>query len=127
MIRVAIYPNYGGYCISKAAKEYIDTRKNINWRLALAEYIDSLEDTHSNISQEVYDDFVSSNNTPYIKSKGLFYFKDTEEKFGLEYRVKVVDVDNTKKWRISEYDGTEGIEYFSEPVLVDKELNMYRW
>ena len=127
MIRVAIYPNYGGYYISKEAKEYIDTRKNINWRLSLAEYIDSLEDTHSNITQEVYNEFVRSNNIPYIKSKGLFFFKDTEEKFGLEYKVKVVDVDNTKKWRISEYDGAEGIEYFSEPVLVDKELIMYRW
>lgn len=127
MIRIAIYPNYGGFYTSKEAKEYINTRSDVNWRLSLAEYIDGLEDTHSNITQEVYDEFIRSKDIPYIKSKGMFFFKNLEENFGLAYRVKVVDVDNTKKWRISEYDGAEGIEYFKEPVLVDKELNMYRW
>lgn len=127
MIRVAIYPDYGSIYISKEGKDYINSRKDVNWRVSLAEYIDSLEDTHSNISQEVYDNFVNSKNIQYIKSKDLFFFKDLEEKFGLVYRVKVVDVDNSKKWVISEYDGAEDIDYFSEPILVDKELNMYRW
>lgn len=127
MIRVAIYPDYGSIYISKEGKDYINSRKDVNWRVSLAEYIDSLEDTHSNISQEVYDNFVNSKNIQYIKSKDLFFFKDLEEKFGLVYRVKVVDVDNSKKWMISEYDGAEDIDYFSEPILVDKELNMYRW
>lgn len=127
MVRIAIYPDYGSIYISKEGKDYINSRKGINWRVSLAEYIDSLEDTHSNISQEVYDNFVNSKNIQYIKSKDLFFFKDLEEKFGLVYRVKVVDVDNSKKWMISEYDGAEDIDYFSEPILVDKELNMYRW
>ena len=127
MVRVAIYPDYGSIYISKEGKDYINSRKDVNWRVSLAEYIDSLEDTHSNISQEVYDNFVNSKNIQYIKSKDLFFFKDLEEKFGLVYRVKVVDVDNSKKWMISEYDGAEDIDYFSEPILVDKELNMYRW
>lgn len=127
MVRIAIYPDYGSSYISKEGKDYINSRKDVNWRVSLAEYIDSLEDTHSNISQEVYDNFVNSKNIQYIKSKDLFFFKDLEEKFGLVYRVKVVDVDNSKKWMISEYDGAEDIDYFSEPILVDKELNMYRW
>lgn len=127
MVRVAIYPDYGSSYISKEGKDYINSRKGINWRVSLAEYIDSLGDTHSNISQGVYDNFVNSKNIQYIKSKDLFFFKDLEEKFGLVYRVKVVDVDNSKKWMISEYDGAEDIDYFSEPILVDKELNMYRW
>lgn len=127
MVRIAIYPDYGSTYISKEGKEYINSRKGVNWRVSLAEYIDSLEDTHSSISQEVYDYFVNSKNVQYIKSKGLFFFKDLESKFGLVYRVKVVNVDNSKKWMISEYDGAEDIDYFSEPVLVDKELNMYRW
>lgn len=127
MVRIAIYPDYGSIYISKEGKDYINSRKDVNWRVSLAEYIDSLEDTHSNISQEVYDNFVNSKNIQYIKSKDLFFFKDLEEKFGLVYRVKVVDVDNSKKWMISEYDGAEDIDYFSEPILVDKELNMYRW
>jgi hypothetical protein len=127
MVRIAIYPDYGSIYISKEGKDYINSRKDVNWRVSLAEYIDSLGDTHSNISQEVYDNFVNSKDMQYIKSKDLFFFKDLEEKFGLVYRVKVVDVDNSKKWMISEYDGAEDIDYFSEPVLVDKELNMYRW
>lgn len=127
MVRVAIYPDYGSIYISKEGKDYINSRKDVNWRVSLAEYIDSLEDTHSNIPQEVYDNFVNSKDMQYIKSKDLFFFKDLEEKFGLVYRVKVVDVDNSKKWMISEYDGAEDIDYFSEPILVDKELNMYRW
>lgn len=66
MIRVAIYPNYGGFYTSKEAKEYMNTKSNMNWRLSLAEYIDSLEDTHSDITQEVYDNFIKSKDTPYI-------------------------------------------------------------
>ena len=127
MVRVAIYPDYGSIYISKEGKDYINSRKDVNWRVSLAEYIDSLEDTHSNISQEVYDNFVNSKNIQYIKSKGLFFFKGLDTDYGLVYRVKVVDVDNSKKWMISEYDGAEDIEYLNEPVLVDKELNMYRW
>lgn len=127
MVRLAIYPDYGSSYISKEGKEYINSRKGVNWRVSLAEYIDSLEDTHSEITKDTFDSFVNSKNTQYIKSKDLFFFKDLEESFGLVYRVDIVDVDTTKKWRISEYDGAEDIEYFSEPVLVDKELNMYRW
>lgn len=127
MVRLAIYPDYGSSYISKEGKEYINSRKGVNWRVSLAEYIDSLEDTHSEITKDTFDSFVNSKNTQYIKSKDLFFFKDLENIVGLVYRVEIVDVDTTKKWRISEYDGAEDIEYFSEPVLVDKELNMYRW
>lgn len=127
MVRLAIYPDYGSSYISKEGKEYINSRKGVNWRVSLAEYIDSLEDTHSEITKNTFDSFVNSKNTQYIKSKDLFFFKDLENSVGLVYRVEIVDVDTTKKWRISEYDGAEDIEYFSEPVLVDKELNMYRW
>lgn len=64
----------------------------------------------------------------YIKSKDRFFCKDLKDKYNLVYRVKVVDVDNSKKWKIiSEYDGAEGIVYFKEPVLVDKDTNMYDW
>lgn len=132
MIRIAIFPNYGGIFILKEAKEYIESWKGINWRVLLAEYIDSLEDTHDTITQEVYDNFCKSSDISYIKSKGHFFCKDLEDSCSplvssLVYRVKIVDVDNTRKWRIDEYDGAEDIEYFREPVLVDKELNMYRW
>jgi len=132
MVRLVIFPNFGGIYILKEAREYIESRKGINWRVSLAEYIDSLEDTHDAITQEVYDSFCKSSDIPYIKSKNQFFCKDLEDTCSplvssLVYRVKIVDVDNTRKWRIDEYDGAEGIEYFNEPVLVDKELNMYKW
>jgi hypothetical protein len=39
----------------------------------------------------------------------------------------VVDVDTSRPWRIAEYDGAEGIEYYSEPEILDKNSNYARW
>lgn len=41
--------------------------------------------------------------------------------------MKIVDVDTSKPWKIGEYDGAEGIEYFNEPEILDKETNYARW
>lgn len=126
--RIAIFPSYGGFGIPDEFKVIIDNDPR-NWRVVVAELIDKLEDTHSHMSQEIYDEFVHKpfdKNNWYIKYEDYFYFK-TEENSSFALKIKVVEVNTSKKWKISEYDGAEEIVYFEEPELVDKELNMYRW
>ena len=126
--RIAIFPSYGGCGVPEEFKAVINNSSR-SWRLVAAELIDSLKDTHSEIDEDVYTEFLHkpfSKNNWYLKCGNNFYFK-TEEESSFVFRLKIVEVDTSKKWKIDEYDGAEGIEYFREPVLVDKELNMYRW
>lgn len=127
--RVAIFPSYGGNRIPDVFKEKVfkDSR---NFRLVLAELIDSLEDTKSNLSQEgftIFEKTLYSEEGSYLKNKNLFYYKVKEDTFDKVLIIKIVDVDTSKRWKIDSYDGSEEVVYYNEPILVDKELNMYTW
>ena len=57
----------------------------------------------------------------------VIYVKDLESNYCMVYMMKIEDVDTSKIWRIEEYDGAEGIEYFNGVKITDKELNLGEW
>lgn len=127
--RVAIFPGYGSIKIPDIFKDKI-SRDGRNFRLVLAELIDELEDTKDNLTQRdftIFEKTLYSKEGSYLKNKNLFYYKVKEDTYDRVLIIKVVDVDTSKKWKIDSYDGSEEVVYFNEPVLVDKELNMYTW
>ncbi|MGV3076464.1 hypothetical protein ACEE21_15405 [Clostridium baratii] len=123
-LRVALFTSYGG---GHCPKELEDKVKNSgkHWRVALAECIEELECNCDDLTQKIYDDFKRNDTGSwYLKWNSHFYYKDKENNTVRKIRLALVDI--SKKWKIEEYDGAESIYYFREPVLVDKELNMYR-
>lgn len=123
--RIAINGRYGSFKIPNFLKENVNN-SNRYYRVVLAELIDGIPDTHSKITQEIYDDF-EKNSIEYIKCGNYLYFKDFQEKYPIVNICKIVEVDTSLKWKISNYDGSETIEYFKDPKLVNATLNMWEW
>jgi len=134
-MKIAIYPNYGSIYVPLFIKNQLLTKTWIQQRIEIATIVENLKSTHEEITQEIYDLFVTHNSNEvnalsYLKSSknnGLIYVKESELKYGQTYMIQIVDVDTTKIWKIGEYDGAEGIEYFSEPKIIDKSLNLGEW
>lgn len=124
LVKIAINPKHGSFAIPKYFSKEDNNGKDL--RVALAEYIESLEDTHVDINQDIYDNFVNDHNW-YIKCGKLFFFKEPNALVKIIHRLEVVEVDTRRKWKIDNYDGAESIVYFEEPKLVNADLNMYEW
>lgn len=123
--RIAINPSYGLFHIPSQFLGKVN-ESDKNFRVVVAEYIDDLKDTHETINQDVYEKFRKSSDW-YIKCGNHFYFRDLDDEYNQVFGLEIVDVDTSKKWKIKEYDGAEDIVYYSEPRLIDKELNMWEW
>lgn len=134
-MKIAIYPNHGSSYIPPFITKQLSGKDWIHNRIELANIIGRLEPTHEEITQEIYDLYSSHkpnelNFCDYIKDSkdpNVIFVKDLESQYGYVYRIKVVDVDTSKIWRIGEYDGAEGIEYFNNPEIIDKDLNYGTW
>jgi hypothetical protein len=67
----------------------------------------------------------------YIKENGLqnglgvYYLYGKKSDSNIEGYLKIDTVDISKPWTIREYDGAEGIEYFTYEII-DEELNYCR-
>lgn len=125
-VKIAINPTYGCLMIPS---QFIDKINNEckNFRVTLAECIGELQDTHKEIDTDTYVNFKNQKTEWYIKAGNDFYFKDLEEGFNVVYNLEIVEIDTNKKWKITEYDGAEGVVYFNEPKVMDEELNMCEW
>lgn len=127
MIRVAVFPSHGRAYIPNKAKEYLEKHKGVkHWRVLLAEYIDSLADTHSTVTEDVYCRFVGDKHATYIKVGNHLFCKDPDDSIKIiTYHIQIAEVDNSKRWKIGEYDGAESIQYYEEPKCIDATINMY--
>lgn len=130
-IRIAIFTNYGGNFVPKEIHDKIKNSSK-NYRIALAEELDNLPCTHEEITQEVYDSFTQDNSQIYLKAsknKELIYTKEDGEykEYGLTSAITIETVDTSKPWRIADYDGAEGIEYFKHYNIIDKSINLCEW
>lgn len=134
-IKIAIYPDFGSIYIPKFMEKQLSNRKFVYNRIEMAEIIEKLEPTHEAITQEIYEAYKSNkpnelNFFDYIKGANeshIIYVKDFENKPHFIYRIVVQEIDTSNIWRIDDYDGAEAIEYFSEPEIVDKDLNLGEW
>lgn len=129
MIRVALHGTFGTMSVPDILKDKID--KNKNYRLEMARLIDELpcigqgdicDLTESLLNLEI----------PYFKRKYncvvSFYYKLPNDEFpeGIDM-IRVESVDNTKPWRIVDYDGVESVEYFKGVTVLDEVTNESNW
>ena len=124
--RIAICPSMPDITIPNNFIGHLKSSKK-HFRVALAELIDSIENTHEVIDFKVEWDFQTSvfdKNNWYIKSKDRFFFKNEDEPDFI-YEILIVEVDTSRKWRIGWSEFEEFIDYFKVPELLDEELNMY--
>lgn len=123
--RIAINPGFTDFIMPKQFIAPVSNSER-HFRLTVAKCIDNLSDTHDIIDSDACIKF-RDNDEWYMKCKNVFYFKDTDSDYILIQSLKVVEVDASKRWKVSTNKGFEEIVYYSEPVLVDAESNMYEW
>lgn len=128
-IKVAIFENYGyNYCPNWVL-EKID--KNKNFRISLAKLlcefeINSFANSLTNENFSNVFEKLKSGKIDYIKFDDEFvWFCDLGSK--LSSKIRIVEVDTSKPWRINDYDGAESIEYFDGIKCIDEEINMCQW
>jgi len=54
-----------------------------------------------------------------------YYIWDPDIEWVVE--MTIIDVDTSKPWRITDYDGAESIEYFQGVKILDQETNYAEW
>jgi hypothetical protein len=131
-MKIAIYPNHGGVFIPSIIQKQLTEVSWIKNRIKMASIIENLSPTHDKITQKIYDNYEQSNdkNVYYLKditNPNWIYVKNFDMQFPYVIAIKIVDVDTTRIWRLSGYDGAENIEYFGEPKIIDAELNYAEW
>lgn len=131
-MKIAIYSGYGGIYVPPFVQEQLVSDSFLRNRIEIASIIEKLEPTHAEITQEVYNEFSSCKNKTikYLKSNtnnNIVYLRNLEEKYGQVCQVHIEDVDTSKLWKISDYDGAESVEYHTESIMIDEELNYGDW
>lgn len=132
-MKIAIIPSYGSNRdMFRAAMNATGIRLKMNsksFRKDLAEQLDKLEPNFKvgDINQSVYNKLYNEE-IKYIRCEEEpenIYFKMSE---GWSFRIQIVEPDENKVWRISDYDGSEYIEYWNPyPKLVNEETGEHEW
>lgn len=137
MIKVAIYSGYGMPAMTNDMKKLIEDNKGLSLvelRMKLAEHIESRVGCMSELLSEdmkAMETWFKCQPEMFLRvdekseNHTLYACWDCEEK-----RIKtisVVNVDETRRWGISEYDGAESVKYFKEPKVIDAKYNYCEW
>lgn len=128
MVKVAIFTGFG---TNKIPKRFSDSVRDLSLvsRIKLAEEISNVElyEGPLPISEEVIEsEYKAGKDVIHAFNKGEEVLVCLESKCNC-YIIKVVEVDTSKPWRISDYDGGEGIEYFGGLTVINEEYNMCNW
>ena len=137
-MKVLIFPGYGGDCYTKEMKKAIDgSDKLLGCRVGrVVEVVEKAEIIREIGYADSCDDIIEDLKANRGKIIGVTIKQADTEK--VRYytwcnkpkelcQMAVVDVKTSRPWRIAEYDGAEGIEYYSEPEILDKNSNYARW
>lgn len=130
-IEIVISKSFGVYEVPKQIKEKLQAKTDIEYRIALAKELKSIEDyrvLHADLTEDemikrLKNDILQSNiiarldNNIYFKSS---YFNNTIA------HLSIVTVDTTIPWKINDYDGAESIKYL-DLKLVNEKYNLYEW
>lgn len=119
-MKIAIFPNHGGCGLPKFISDKLEDDGRL-WRVKLSEILDKLPKTHEKITRDVYDNLKEES---YIKDDEVIFVK---KKDYYTVQIKILEIDTSRPWRIYEYDGAEGVEYFNGVKIIDKETNMSEW
>lgn len=126
-MKIAIFPGYGSNNIPDFLIDAVN-RQERNYRIVLAEEIEKLSDTHEEITDELFVAFRDGKlDIPYIKANDHIYFMSSAGYTEMIDEIALVDIDKDKPWRINDYDGAEGIEYFNGIKVVDEDTGECEW
>lgn len=121
-MKVLLFTSYGGN----------GTTKDMRWLLKkypfpknrVGEIINYIENNAISLTKENIEDYLKTNKNHIGKlteNNNIYYYIYDEEINCLK-SISIEDVDNNRPWKISEYDGSEYIQYLDYEII-DKELN----
>lgn len=137
-IKIAIFSGYGSCDIPEWLLKNLPTPiYGVESRIKLAELLCNLKPTctEEEATQKAWDKFSKSKSmkrNPYFKIEGdnkvhLKICKDVAGSIPLEVEVSIEEIDISKPWRITEYDGGEYVEVFNGISVKDEKYNMCEW
>ena len=126
-MKIAIFPGYGSNTIPDFLIDAVNKQER-NYRVVLAEEIEKLNDTHEEITDELFIAFRDGKiDTPYIKANDHMYFMSSTGYTKMIDEIALVEIDKNKPWRINDYDGAEGVEYFKGIKVIDEDTGECEW
>lgn len=133
-IRVALFSGFGSCDVPKRFHNKLVGLEidSVPYRIKLAEILDDLPLNCKNREEfeKKYKDLDSGKNgifyVKYIdKDHEYIFVKDKSMTYPTEISIK--DVDTSKPWRITEYDGAESLEIYAGIKVIDEQYNMCEW
>lgn len=116
MIEVLIFPGYGGANIPKEVTEIIKDIPFPQCRTGdVIDYLKGLPIATGDLQGEL----------DKLEEGEILRLSEDRFAFGgslYSSSAKIVNVDNSKPWRISEYDGAEAVEYLNFRII-DRDMN----
>lgn len=144
MIEIVIFSSYGGI-IPESLRKVMATNKNLSiveQRIKAAEYVKSHSEdisklVHNSNNGYCYSHWCEQNPDKFaiidefsfreIKGKALTHYLFWDKKNEQTFSLSIAKIDETKRWKITNYDGAEGVSYFDEPKLIDAKYNLCEW
>ncbi len=129
-MKIAIGNGYGRFDLPKWLLEKCNDKNFLKVRVNIAKYLEENFDKEideEKLYSESLEKLLNENKILKVntKSHSIYFIKKEDKKNNYpnnRYEFTVEDVDTTRPWHFSEYDGSEFIEYLDYEV-VDKEFN----
>lgn len=129
-MKFLIFPGYGDY--SQLPKQFLSIfEKNkfpYNRMGEIIEFLEKQEEIDvSENSQEIIErlkkdeNLILKFNSKNIKDEKYYYY---DRRNHYLVAMQIIDVNTNIPWKLDEYDGAEGIVYYKEPKIINKDINM---
>ncbi len=129
-MKIAIESGYDRFDLPKWLLEKCNDENFLKVRINIAKYLEENFDKEideEKLYSESLEKLLNENKILKVNTKfhSIYFIKKEDEKNNYpnnRYEFTIEDVDTTRPWHFSEYDGSEFIEYLDYEV-VDKEFN----
>lgn len=120
MKKVLIFSGYGSAVPDIITKMYDNKRTG-----EIIDKIEAMATTKWFSNTKALYDCVKENPDVLYRIHGTNSYVGWNKQVKIAQQVSIIEIDETKKWIIEEYDGAEFIRKLPEYELVDTELNLY--
>lgn len=131
MIKVLISTSYGVPAFTPEMQKIMEKSKGIRKRTG--EIVDYVE-THAadcTDTNKIHEYLKSENDIVrirHINGNPIYVVKDSDEKsitHGMLSFFNIAEIDESRPWTITVYDGAEGVKYLDNRALIDEEMNYW--
>lgn len=123
MKKILLFSGYGTDVPDVIAK--IQSRIGNSRTGKIIDEIEAITTTRWFSNEKEMIDYVKENHDALCRLEGTNSYVGWSERTKRWTFVSIIEIDETQKWIIDEYDGTEAIRKLPEYELVDAELNLY--